>query len=330
MKLIIMLQKNTCILLLVFGILSSCAEPEKVNPVSEDTALSASDNVLNESENLLFLLKKNKLIMGGTKINDLVLSYNLKPENQNFRAEVSYGNISLKKVFKCFEGVVNTVHFDFYYDSINTSLEQDTKTILEVFKKELGGFGLTHKSSSMKTYTWEVLGNLIDLEVFKNGFTYTIRKNPTINLPVVIREKPLSEQIILADLLITYIYNDSISLGRSNVSSVPRLFNVAFKRKSNALAFSKVYGENKLLSGSFLFEDNLLSGIYFDYVYSDTTSKEFVSDAASIKAVISELFGPPSDIATVTLSTSYRWPNAPIVLEVYGDGFSVFLEKEML
>ena len=105
---------------------------------------------------------------------------------------------------------------------------------------------------------------------------------------------------------------------------------LVLKSKSNTLAFSETYNENVLLSGSFLFEGETLSGVYFDYMYSDTTSSEFLKDVKTIKSIITKLYEGPSEVATVPLSTSYRWSNTLIVLEMFSDGFSVFLEKPRL
>ena len=114
------------------------------------------------------------------------------------------------------------------------------------------------------------------------------------------------------------------------MTDIENLFKVSFKSKSNTLAFSETFNENILLSGSFLFEQERLSGVYFDYIYSDTTSNEFLTDVKTTKLIINKLYGMPSEVVTVSLSTSYRWNNTLIALEVYGDGFSVFLEENGL
>jgi len=324
-----MLQKNILVLLLIIGIVSGCSDKKEDNSIVEELAPSAFENAFNESKELVLLIKNNVLILDSTTIEALIVSHNLKPEGDIYRSEISFGNIALKKVFKCNKGVINTVHFDFYYDSLNTELQNDSKSLLGFLQKELGDYTSTHSSSSMKTHTWTVSGNIIDYELFENGFTFTIRKNHTSIKPIVSKQE-VSEQLKLTDILINHIYNDSISFESSSMSGIQSLFDVDFKGKSNALAFSKTYNENILLSGSFLFDQDVLSGIYFDYMYSDTTSKDFVSDAKIVKSMISELFNAPSEVATVSVSSSYKWINTPIILEVYGDGFSVILEKSSL
>ena len=221
------------------------------------------------------------------------------------------------------------MHYDFYYDSINTGLEIDAQAVLGLVQSKFGASNSTYKSGSMTTYSWFSYGHIIDYELFKNGFTFTIRKNKTTEKPIEIIEL-LPEHLKLTKKLIEHVYSDSLKLEFAVMTDIENLFKVSFKNKSNTLAFSETYNKNILLSGSFLFEQESLSGVYFDYIYSDTTSNEFLTDVKTIKSIITKLYEEPSEVATVPLSTSYRWSNTLIVLEMFSDGFSVFLEKPPL
>jgi hypothetical protein len=324
-----MLQKHLWALLLFVCALTACSENKERSSIIEEVIPPAFESVLNESEELILLLKNSVLTLDSSSVEPYIISHNLKPCGNGFRTEVTFGDVTLKKIFKCDNGIISVVHFDFYYDSLSADLEQDSKALLELLQKSLGDFHSIHSSKSMKTFSWLVASSILDYEFFDNGFTFTARKKEKMILPVV-AEKKLPLQLELAGLLVSHIHNDSLRLESSTILSVQNLFNVAFKKKSSALAFSGTYNENILLSGSFLFNGEKLSGTYFDYVYLDTISQSFVSDAIIVKSIITALYGAPSDVATVPLSTSYKWGNSPIVLDVYGDGFSIILEKEKL
>jgi len=313
---------------LVTVVLLGCSDNKEETSKEEETVPSAFENVMEESKELLLLLKNDLLVMDSTEIEAFIVSNELKPENNNFRSEIDFGDITLKKVFKCKNNTINVVHYDFYYDSLNTELEENTHSLLSYLEAEFGAYSSTHSSNSMKTYSWKVSSNTLDYELFKNGFTFTIRNNQVITKPIVLK-KELPEQLKMADVLVNHIHTDSLSF-ESTILGIQNLFAVDFKGKTNALAFSETYNENILLSGSFLFDGDNLSGVYFDYIYSDSISKEFVTDAQLIKNIITELYDAPIDVATVSLSTSYKWSKTPIVLEVYGDGFSVIVENPNL
>ena len=313
------------VLLILSTMAIGCSEKEKHKTNKQVGAPADFESVLKESKGLLSLIKKGVLIIGQSNIEAHILANGLSLEKNSFRSEIVFGEITLKKVFKCEKNIISGVHYDFYYDSLNMNISKNSNSILRYLKNELGDYNHTHKSKTMKVYSWKLASNTLDYELFRTGFTFTLRKNEKPDLPVVI-EEILPIQLKLVDLLIGSIHGRSIALESSTILDVENLFNVSFKRKSTALAFSKTYNGNKLLSGSFLFEDGVLSGAYFDYMYSGDTSKELVSDAASIRGVISRLFGSPSEVATAVFSTSYKWPNTSIVLEIYADGFSVVLE----
>jgi hypothetical protein len=324
-----MVQNKTWILILLLGLALSCSREKENNSAFVKLPPTAFESALNETKELLLLVKSNTLIMDSSVVEVFVVSQGLEPENNNFRSETTFKNIYLKKIFKCNNGIVNTVHFDFYYDSLNSNLTQDSRAILELLKTTLGQQTSSDSTNSMKIITWNLTNNVLDYELFNNGFTFTIRKKEKMISPVV-SEKKLPLQLELAGLLVSHIHNDSLRLESSTILSVQNLFNVAFKKKSSALTFSGTYNENILLSGSFLFNGDKLSGTYFDYVYLDTISQSFVSDAIIVKSIITELYGAPSDVATVSLSTSYKWGSPPIILDIYGNGFSIILEKEGL
>ena len=324
-----MVHNKIWVLLLLIGLVLSCAQKKENNTPFVKLPPTAFESALNESKELLLLVKSNVLIMDSSGVEAFVVSQGLEPENNNFRSETAFKTIYLKKIFKCNNGIVNTVHFDFYYDSLNSNLIQDSRAILKLLKTTLGQHTSSDSTNSMKIITWSLANNILDYELFNNGFTFTIRKKEKM-ISLVVAEKKLPLQLELAGLLVSHIHNDSLRLESSTILSVQNLFNVAFKKKSNTLAFSGTYNENILLSGSFLFNREKLSGTYFDYVYLDTISHSFVSDAIIVKSIITGLYGAPSEVATVPLSTSYKWGNSPIVLDVYGDGFSIILEKEKL
>jgi hypothetical protein len=324
-----MLLKHIWLSLIVALIAVGCSEAKEEIAKEQATAPSAFENVLEESKELLLLIKNDLLIVGHSNIEPYVASNGLSPEKNSFRSETSFGKITLKKVYKCKNNVISAVHYDFYYDSLNMELNKNTNTILKYLKQEFGDYSSTHVNRTMKVYSWIVSGNTLDYELFKNGFTFTIRKNQTTEKAietVVVLPKHLE----LTEKLIQHVYSDSLKLGLSIMTDIQNLFKVSFKRKLNTLAFSETYNENVLLSGSFLFEGENLSGAYFDYMYSDTTSDEFLTDVKTIKSIITKLYEEPSEVATVPLSTSYRWSNTLIVLEMFSDGFSVFLEKPHL
>ena len=294
-----------------------------------ETLPTAIEQTFEEIEELLLHVNKSLLVIGSTDIESYATPQSLECVANTCRSEVTLGSIDLKKVFKCNNGIINTVHYDFYYDSLTTDLEKDAQTAIGMIDAKLGDHNSIYNSGTMKTYSWISHNNIIDFEIFNNGFTLTIRKNSKTEQPIE-AALVLPKHLQLAEKLIHHVYADSLKLGLSTVGDVQNLFTAEFKGKSNALAFSETYNNNVLLSGMFLFKKERLSGVYFDYIYSDTTSKEFLINTKTIKSIITDLYKGPSSVATATLSTSYRWGNNPIVLEMYGDGFSVFLEKSSL
>ena len=313
-----MLQNKMWILLLIIGIALSCSQNEKKTIPSIGSAPSSFDLALVQSQELLLLIKNNLIIIDSTKVDALAVSHNLKLDGSTYRTGLNFGSIALNKVFKCKNNIITVVHYDFYYDSLNLDLKQDGKVILELLQSNFGQHSSFDSTSSMKTFTWRLAKNVLNYELFKNGFTFTLLK----------KELPL--HLTLTGLLVDYVYKGSLRLESSTKLDVQNLFNISFKGRSNALAFSETYNENILLSGSFLFDGQKLSGAYFDYIYSDTITQGFVADAIIVKSIITELCGHPSDVATVPLSTSYRWGNSAIILDVYSNGFSILFEKDWL
>jgi len=324
-----MLLKHIWLSLIVILIAVGCSEAKEEAPKEEATTPSALENIIEESKKLLLLIKNDLLIMGRSNIEPYAASNGLSREKNSFRSEMSFGEVTLKKVYRCENSIVNAIHYDFYYDSLSIELNKHSDTVLKYLKQEFGDYNSTRVNRSMKVYSWTLSGNTLDYELFKNGFTFTIRKNQTTEKPIEILEV-LPKHLELTKQLIQHVYSDSLKLGLFIMTDIENLFKVSFKSKSNTLAFSETFNENILLSGSFLFEQERLSGVYFDYIYSDTTSNEFLTDVKTTKLIIDKLYGKPSEVATVPLSTSYRWSNAPITLEMFSDGFSVFLEKENL
>ena len=323
-----MVQNKTWVLILLIGLALSCSQKKENNTPFVEVAPTAFENAFNESKELLLLVKSNSFIMDSSGVEAFIVSHGLEPENNNFRSETAFENIYLKKIFKCNNRIVNTVHFDFYYDSLNSNLIQDSRAILELLKTTLGQHTSSDSTSSMKIITWNLTNNVLDYELFNSGFTFTIRKNEKIFLPVE-AEKKLPLQLELVSLLINYIHNDSINF-KSTALEVQDLFKVPFKEKTSSLVFSETYGEEILLSGSFLFDGSTLSAIYFDYMYSDSISKSFIPDSKLVKSKVSEIYGAATDVATVPYATTYKWDKTPIVVEVYSNGFSVLLEKVSL
>jgi len=321
--------KNSFIIILFIGFVSSCSEGIKKVESMPETLPAAIEQTLEEIEELLLHVNKKLLVIDSTNIDSYVAPQNLGCIANTCRSEVALGGVVLKKVFKCNNGIIGAVHYDFYYDSLNPSLEKDAQTAISTIGAKLGDHNSIYNSGTMKTYSWLSHNNTIDFEIFNNGFTLTVRKNCKTEQ----RAKTalvLPKHLQLVEKLIHHVYEDSLKLTHSTIDDVQNLFSVDFKGKSSALAFSEVYGDKVLLSGMFLFESERLSNVYFDYLYSDTTSKEFLINTKTVKSIITSLYKEPSSVATVPLSTSYRWGNNPIVLEMYGDGFSVFLEKSSL
>jgi len=324
-----MFLRNIWIIVLFIGLALSCSEDNnKVASLSE-TGPTAIEQVLKETEELLLHIKNNLLVIDSTDIESYIISQGLEHITNTYRTELAFGSIAFKKIYKCNNGVINTVHYDFYYDSLDLSLEIDAQAVLGLVQSKFGDCNSIHNSGSMITYSWVSNNNIIDYELFNNGFTFTIRKNQTTEKPIEVLVV-LPKHLELTEKLIQHEYSDSLKLGLSIMTDVQNLFKVGFKSKSNTLAFNETYNENVLLSGSFLFEGENLSGVYFDYMYSDTISNEFLTDVKTVKSIITKLYGEPSEVATVPLSTSYRWGNTLIVLEMFGDGFSVLFEKPRL
>ena len=320
--------KHSSLFIFFTVLISSCSENTKKVESTPENLPTAIDQALEEIEVLLLSVNKNLLVIDSTDIKSYVAPHGLECLVNTCRSEVKLGNILFKKVFKCNNGIISGVHYDFYYDSLSTDLEKDAQTAFGLVEALFGDHNSTHNSGTMKTYSWIYNNNIIDYEFFNNGFTFTIRKRRTIEKPIETSLVP--KHLRLAEKLIQHIYNDSLKLGLSTMKDIQNLFNVSFKGKSSALAFSETYNNNVLLSGLFLFKEDRLSNVYFDYVYSDTTSKEFSINTKTVKSIITGLYNEPSSVATVPLSTSYGWNNTPIVLEMYSDGFSVFLEKSNL
>jgi hypothetical protein len=324
-----MFLRDIWIIVLFIGLALSCSEDNNKVVSKSETFPTAIKQVLEETEELLLQIKNNLLVIDSTDIESYILSQGLEHITNTYRTELAFRGITFKKIYKCNNGVISTVHYDFYYDSLNTSLEIDAQTVLNLVQSKFGDCDSIHNSGSMVAYSWVSNNNIIDYELFNNGFTFTIRKNQTTEKPIEVLVV-LPKHLELTEKLIQYEYSGSLKLGLSIMTDVQNLFKVGFKSKSNTLAFSETYNENVLLSGSFLFEGENLSGVYFDYMYSDTISNEFLTDVKTVKSIITKLYGEPSGVATVPLSTSYRWSNTLIVLEMFGDGFSVLLEKPRL
>ena len=324
-----LLFKNSYLIVLLIAFASSCSEDIKKNEPSHVIYPTAIEQALEEIEELLSLVNRSLLVLGSTQIDSIITHHGFECIANTCRSEVTFGGILLNKIFKCNNGTINTVHYDFYYDSLTPSLEKDTQNAISMVNAKFGVHNSIYNSGTMKTYSWMSQKNIIDLELFNNGFTLTIRKSRATKQraeTALVQPKHLQ----LTEKLIHHVYDDSLNLGLSTIANVQNLFPTDFKGKSNALAFSETYNGAILLSGMFLFKEERLSGIYFDYVYSDTTSKEFFTSTKIVKSMITNLYQQPSSVATVPLSTSYRWSNSPIVLEMYSDGFSIFLEKDSL
>ena len=323
-----MFFKNSYLLVLI-GFISSCSEDIKKVESMPETLPTAIEQTFEEIEELLLHVNKKLLVIDSTHVDSIITHQSLECVANTCRSEVTLGSIDLKKVFKCNNGIINTVHYDFYYDSLTTDLEKNAQTAIGMIDAKLGDHNSIYNSGTMKTYSWISHNNIVDFEIFNNGFTLTIRKNRKTEQRAE-TALVLPKHLQLAEKLIHHVYEDSLRLGLSTIDDVQNLFKVDFKGKSSSLAFSEIYGDEVLLSGMFLFESERLSNVYFDYLYSDTTSKEFLINTKTVKSIITGLYKEPSSVATVPLSTSYRWGNNPIVLEMYGDGFSVFLEKSSL
>jgi len=79
-----------------------------------------------------------------------------------------------------------------------------------------------------------------------------------------------------------------------------------------------------------VFENNLLRGLFFDYMYTNVDTEIILSDASIVKSLITESLGQPNEVATVAISTFFEWENKGIKLEVYSDGFSIIMEQKVL
>ena len=319
---LIMFLKHMSLSLIICIIAGGCSEEK----AEKTKAPSDFENVLEESNELLLLLKNNLLVMDSTSIETQAVSQKITLKGNTYRTDLDFGKISLKKVFKCVNNLINVVHFDFYYDPADPSLKRDELKVLALIQANFGQHTSFDSTSSMKTFTWNLSNNILDYELFENGFTFTVRKNK--GFPAAIENK-LPQQLKLAGLLISYICHDSISF-KSTPLEVQGLFKLAFKGKTNSLVFSETYDEKILLSGSFLFSGNKVSAIYFDYVYADSTSKQFMLDSKLIKSKVSKLYGPATEVNTAAYATTYKWSKTPIIIEVYADGFSVLIEKVSL
>ena len=309
---------------LIIGITTiACSDTKEEVLEKEAEAPSAMERALGESKELLLLLKNNLLVMDSSSIENYIVSEELSLKNNSFRSETKLGNITLKKVFICKNNIISAVHYDFYYDSLGSNLKQDAQVVLSSIQARFGQCTASDSTLSMKVFSWNLANNILGYELFENGFTFTVRKNK--GLPAAIENK-LPQQLKLADLLIGYIYNDSINF-KSTPLDVRSLFKLAFKGKTSSLVFSETYDENILLSGSFLFSGNSVSAIYFDYVYADSISKQFILDSKLIKSQVSKLYGAATEVATAAYATTYKWSKTPIIIEVYADGFSVLIEK---
>ena len=323
---LILLLKHIWLSLIISLIASGCSEKKEEIAEKETEVPSAIERVLGESKELLLLLKNNLLVMDSTCIETQVVSQNIALKGSAYRTDLDFGKISLKKVFRCVNNLISVVHFDFYYDSVDSNLKLDGLKVLALIQANLGQHTSFDSTRSMKIFTWNLSNNILDYELFENGFTFTVRKNKGLLAAI---ENKLPQQLKLADLLIGYIYNDSINF-KSTPLAVQGLFKLAFKGKTSSLVFSETYDENILLSGSFLFSDNSVSAIYFDYVYADSISKQFILDSKLIKSQVSKLYGPATEVATAAYATTYKWSKTPIIIEVYADGFSVLIEKVSL
>ena len=324
-----LLFKNSYLLIILIGFASSCSEGIKKNEPINGTYPTAIEQALEEIEELLSLVNKNLLVLDSTQIDPIINHHGLECMANTCRGEVMFGGIVLKKIFKCNSGIINTVHYDLYYDSLTPGLEKDIQNAINLIDVKFGIHNSIYNSGTMKTYSWISHNSIIDLESFNNGFTLTIRKSRRAEQRTE-TALVLPKHLQLTEKLIHYLYDDSLSLGLSTIAHVQKLFPADFKGKSDALAFSETYNNTILLSGMFFFKEERLSGVYFDYVYSDTTSKEILTNTKTVKSMITTLYQEPSSVATVPLSISYRWSNSPIVLEMYSDGFSVFLERNSL
>ena len=80
------------------------------------------------------------------------------------RSEVALGGVVLKKVFKCNNGIIGAVHYDFYYDSLSPGLRKRcTNRHKHDRCTKFGDHNSIYNSGTMKTYSWLSHKNTIDL-----------------------------------------------------------------------------------------------------------------------------------------------------------------------
>ena len=113
-----MFLKNTWVFVFLIGLILGCTDNNKKDGVILEISPTAIEQVLEETEELLLGLKNKLLIMDSTEIEPLVVPQGLAHITNTYRTELAFGSIALKKIYKCNNGVINTVHYDFYYDSL--------------------------------------------------------------------------------------------------------------------------------------------------------------------------------------------------------------------
>ena len=171
-----LLFKNSYLLIILIGFVSSCSEGIKKNEAINGTYPTSIEQALEEIEDLLSLVNKNLLVLDSTQTDSIITTQNLECIANTCRSEVKLGSIVLKKVFKCNNGTINTVHYDLYYDSLTPGLEKDIQNAINLIDVKFGIHNSIYNSGTMKTYSWIFHRNIIDLESFNNGFTLPLEK----------------------------------------------------------------------------------------------------------------------------------------------------------
>lgn len=317
-------MKNLSILIIIaISILYSCDSSESVKTETiKENPYAYYDSISTDIKGLVSNVQNNKLVIGDSSV-------------QGNKTSFTYDKVSGNRIFTIKNNTLNNIHYDFYYDSLDNNLNRDVDSLVTYFTREIDPNPSLYFSESMTTYSWIINNMMFDFEVFSNGYSVTVRSLVSNEeIKEAMENKTFSfnpEHLEKTTALIDLIDQKKIVIGSTNVKDMNSILSDNLKLKGYTASFSKHYGEDLLLSVTFEEKKDLITAVYFDYMYANPDKEEIFAASDSIRHYINKKFDLPTDVATTKMSNSYKWNIAPpLLLEVYSDGYSIIWEEKAL
>jgi len=255
--------KNLFILSITICLLHGCSSVESNHTkVNEENPYAYFDSIQQKTNTLIDNITARKIVIDSTNIQGL--------SNDSSQ----YGLIKMNARFNSKNEIIKSIHYDFYYDSLDQNLERDVDSLMSYFTTRFSETAKVYHSQSMTTYTWPIIGqSVLDFELFNNGYSVTIRrqkkeeihKEKETKKSVSINPEHIEKSFALVDLIV----QKKIVLGSTNVKEINSIFSNDLQLKGYTVSFSKQYGDDLLLSVTFSEQNDLVTAIYFDYMYSN-------------------------------------------------------------